>query len=187
MEGQRRFCRRGKGTRSARSGFTLLEIAVTLAILIVAIASTSAATVSLSALRRANRERSVAQNAASALAERVHSLSRSVMNQPGSWARNVVEAVCPAGSVGTSFDVPELDPQVGLAHVGSITFVTDETRTDAALGVELGMPRDLDGDGRADTTDVLGTARLLPVVIEVRWKGIRGNLRIVHPFFVVGY
>ena len=146
----------------AAGGFTLLEIVFTISILIVAVASTSAATVSLSAMRRQNRERSVAHNAASALAERVLSLARSQIDSPGSWARNVVESVCPAGAVGTSFDVPELDPQDGLAHVGSITFIADETRTDAGLGVQLGMPRDLDGDGLATGTDVIATARLVP-------------------------
>jgi prepilin-type N-terminal cleavage/methylation domain-containing protein len=175
------------GIRPAGSGFTLLEVAFTLAILVVAIASTSATTISLSALRRGNRERSVAHNAAAALAERIHSIARASMDQPGTWGRNVVDAVCPGGALGTSFDVPELEAQVGLAHVGSVLFVPDETRTDSSLGVELGMPRDLDGDGAVDKTNALSSARLLPVVIEVRWKGIRGNQRILHPFFVGRY
>jgi hypothetical protein len=41
---------------------------------------------------------------------------------------------------------------------GSIRIVTDETATDAALGMELGMPRDLNGDGDAADTDVSGHA-----------------------------
>lgn len=179
--------RRGRGLRAGRGGFTLLEIAITIAILIIAVASTSAATVSLSAMRRLNRERSVAHNAASALAERILSLGRSEIGSPGSWARNVAEAVCPPNTLGVAFDVPELEPQTGFAHVGSITFVADETRTDNQLGVQLGMPRDLDGNGFADGTNVIATARLLPVVIELRWTGIRGEQRLVHPFLVVGY
>lgn len=179
--------RRTRGVRPARGGFTLLEVAFTLGILVVAIASSSATTISLSALRRANRERSVAHNAAAALAERIHAIAHAKIGLPGAWARNVVEVVCPAGTVGTSFDVPELEPQDGLAHVGSVVFVADETRTDASLGVQLGLPRDLDGDGTADKLDAIATARLLPVVIELKWKGIRGNQRILHPFYVVGY
>jgi type II secretory pathway pseudopilin PulG len=179
--------RRGSRPRTARGGFTLLEIAITIVILIIAVASTSAATISLSAMRRLNRERSVAHNAASALAERILSLGRSEIGRPGSWARNVTESVCPPNTLGVSFDVSELEPQTGLAHVGSITFVTDETRTDNSLGVQLGMPRDLDGNGFVDGTNVIATARLLPVVIELRWTGIRGEQRLVHPFLVVGY
>ena len=182
-----RSLRRRSRSRTARSGITLLEIAFTITILLITIASTSAASVSLSSLRRQNRERSLAHNAASALAERVHSLARTAMDEPGSWARNVVDGVCPPGQLGTSFDVKELTPLDGMAHVGSITFLADETRTDASLGVQLGLPRDLDGDGNATSTDVLATARLIPVVIELRWTGIRGEQRLVHPFYVLGY
>jgi hypothetical protein len=158
-----------------------------MAILVIAIASTSATSISLSALRRANRERSVAHNAAVAFAERIHSVARAATNQPGAWGQNVVDAICPAGTLGASFDVRELAPQDGIAHVGSVLFVPDETRRDSALGVELGMPHDLDGDGATDKTNALPTARLLPVIIELRWKGIRGNQKMVHPFWVVGY
>jgi len=159
----------------------------TLAILVVAIASTSATTISMSAFRRANRERTVAHNAAAAVAERIHAAARAAQDRPGAWGRNVVDAVCTGGGLGISFDVVELEPQEALAHVGSVLFVPDETRTDAALGVPIGMPRDLDGDGAADNIDTLPTGRLLPVVVEVRWRGIRGNQRIVHPFFVAAY
>jgi len=187
VAGTAKMRRRTRGIRPAWSGFTLLEVAFTLGILVIAIASSSATTISLSALRRSNRERTVAHNAAAALAERIHAIAHAKIGQPGAWARNVVETVCPANTVGTSFDVRELEPQDGLAHVGTVLFVPDETRTDQALGVELGMPRDLDGDGAADKVDAIGTAKLLPVVIEVKWKGIRGEQRILHPFYVVGY
>lgn len=180
-------CRRARGARPARSGFTLLEVVFTLAILVIAILSTSATSISLSALRRENRERSVAHNAAAACAERIQSIARAAANQPGAWGRNVVDAVCPPGSLTAVFDVKELTPEDGQSHVGSLRFVADETQRDSALGVELGMPHDLDGDGAADNPNVLQTAHLLPVIVELEWKGIRGNQRIVHPFWVVGY
>ena len=62
--------------------------------------------------------------------------------------------------------------------------VTDETRTDAALGCQLGMPRDLDGDGLATNTNVSGTALLIPVVVRARWSGSRGNQAITHGFYL---
>ena len=51
----------------------------------------------------------------------------------------------------------------------SLIVITDETATDADVGMALGMPRDLDGDGNADNTDVALSALVLPVVIEAVW------------------
>ena len=178
----------GRNHRRRRgSGFTLFEIAITIAILILAVASTSAATISLSALRRENRESAIAQDAARVLADRVLALGRGRSGSTGGWARDVTDLVCTPNSLGVAFDVPGLEPLEGMAHVGSITFIVDETRTDLELGVPLGMPRDLDGDGFTDGTNVLSTARLLPAIIELRWQGVRGEQRLVHPFLVVGY
>jgi len=69
------------------------------------------------------------------------------------------------GTQGPTFDVPGL-PGV---EQGTITLITNETSTDATLGMALGMPRDLDGDGKATSTDVSLTARVIPALVEVRW------------------
>ena len=156
-------------------------------ILVAAVASTSAATFSLATLRQHHREQAIAQDAASDLADRNHTLARSEIERPGSWARSVTESMCAPNALGVAFDVAGLEPAEGFAHVGSITFVADETCTDEALGAALGMPRDLDGDGYVDGTSVLETARLLPAVIDLRWKGVRGEQRLAHSFLVVGY
>jgi Tfp pilus assembly protein PilV len=179
--------RRGGAPRSALGGFTLLEVGITIVILMLSVASTSAATISLATMREHHRERMAAHEAASGLAERILELGRSEMGASGSWARNVTESVCEPNGLGVAFDVAGLEPLDSLAHVGSITFVVDETVTDADLGVPLGMPRDLDGNGYIDGTNVHATARLLPAVIELRWNGVRGEQRLVHPFLVVGY
>jgi hypothetical protein len=55
-----------------------------------------------------------------------------------------------------------------------VRVVLDETLTDAELGMALGMPRDLDGDGLQETTDVSATAQLLPIVVEVAYRPARG-------------
>jgi hypothetical protein len=179
----------GYGTRSLsrRGGLTLFELVVTIAILLIAVASTSAASISLSAMRQEQRERSIAEDAARSLADRILSIGRAEIGNPGCWARRVTESVCEPNALGTAFDVAGLEPWDGFAHAGSITFVADETRTDAEIGASMGMPRDLDGDGFASGASVLETARLLPAVIEIRWRGIRGEERVLHPFLVVGY
>jgi len=71
------------------------------------------------------------------------------------------------GTDGPSFDVPGLPGK----DQGTITLVTDETSKDADLGMSIGMPRDLDGDGKVDSTDVTATARVLPVIVTVTWTG----------------
>jgi len=68
---------------------------------------------------------------------------------------------------GLNFQIPEIDGSV-LVNV----FVDEtESSPEAAL---LGLPRDLDGDGAAATTDVTNRYFLLPIVVEVSWKGRDG-------------
>lgn len=71
------------------------------------------------------------------------------------------------GTEGPTFDVPGLPGQ----DQGRIKLVTDETSKDADNGMSFGMPRDLDGDGLADSKDVTGNARVLPVIVTVTWIG----------------
>jgi type II secretory pathway pseudopilin PulG len=71
------------------------------------------------------------------------------------------------GVDGPTFDVYGLPGQ----DQGVITLVIDETSKDADIGMSLGMPRDLDGDGKAETTDVSGSARVIPVIVAVTWTG----------------
>jgi hypothetical protein len=102
-----------------------------------------------------------------------------------SWAQAVLAAYGPAGT--DSFDVDELDRANPVLSVGSIQIVTDETATDQELGVEIGMPRDLNGDNVVDDADVSDGARLLPVIVTVEWTGVSGVQRLQSAFYVMGY
>jgi hypothetical protein len=87
-----------------------------------------------------------------------------------------------AGAAGEAFVVEGVQSPVqgaGDAQL-AIAFVTNETADDA----ELGLPRDLDGDGAIGTTDVtpLGgdgkiLATILPVRVTASWKGGNGAVR----------
>lgn len=66
-----------------------------------------------------------------------------------------------------------------------VEVVTDETRSDVELGIELGLPRDLDGDGAALSRDVRARARLLPVIVRCSWSGAAGRREARQAFFVV--
>jgi prepilin-type N-terminal cleavage/methylation domain-containing protein len=172
---------------SARKGFTLLEVTLAMSVLVIAMMAISATTLRVHALRRENHDRAAAENAVRMIAERIQAVSRLARSDPAGWAQNVVAALNPGGQIGNQFPLPELTPIDGATSVGSITVVTSENATDAALGAELGMPRDLDGDGVVGNPDVTHTARLLPVIVRATWKGVTGKQVVVHPFYVLGY
>lgn len=178
---------RGRTSGHARGGFTIVELTLAMTILLVALLSISASTLRSHSLRRHNRELVLAQNAIRATAELIHSTAWQAAGESDSWAQTVIGEFSPGGAFGPDIAVHGLGPANEGVEVGWITFVTDETATDADLGVELGMPRDLDGDGKVDNTDVSGSAVLLPVILTLEWRGIGGFTRATHPFYVLGY
>ena len=178
---------RPRRRRASRGGFTLAELALATTILLVALMSISAATLRSHSLRRQNRQRVIAANAVRTYSEQIHAASIQASKNLTTWAETVLEEWGAGGTVGTTFDVVGLTPAGANESVGTIEIITDETATDDELGVQLGMPRDLDGDGAADDVDVSATARLLPVIVRVRWVSHTGVNEIRHPFYVMGY
>ncbi len=181
--------RRANGRERGRgaAGFTMIEVSLALTILVVALVATTASNVRMQALRRSNHDRVVAQNAVQSIAERIQAIARAGTSDAGGFAAHVTDALSAGGELGTEFDVAGLTSVQNVPRVGRIQLVTDETSTDAALGVQLGMPRDLNGDGDANDADVSASARILPVVVSLRWRGQTGDRSIVHPFYVLGY
>jgi type II secretory pathway pseudopilin PulG len=180
--------RAGRTGAAGSGGFTLAELALAMTMLIVALISISAATLRSHSLRRQNRERTLAHNAIRSTAERIHSLAyTTVETTPSTWVQDLLARYGPGGTIGNAFDVEGLNPVGANGRVGSIQIVTDETQTDAALGAELGMPRDLNGDGDANDNVAGGTARLLPVVITVTYRAATGSVTMNHAFYVVGF
>lgn len=173
---------RTQGRRKA-GGFTLIEVALAVIVLLVGLMALSASAVRVQSLSRAARERMAAQNALRAKAEEIRSISRAGLSDPLGWGLHVSTALAAL----STFPVEGLNAIEGQPTVGRVTLVNDETATDAGLGVELGMPRDLDGDGLATSNSVVGSARLLPVVLEVRWNSPAGQQRIVQGLWILGY
>ena len=173
--------------RGASRGFTLLELSIAMSILLIGLVSAAAATTRMHDLRRQNRDRTVAQNAARSIAERIHAQSYRLSEEPESWSRELLNIFGPGGTFGTKFDVPLLNRVDPNVLVGTITIVTDETLTDADLACDLAMPRDLNADGDKNDTDVSASARLLPVVIDLTWTGASGEQSLRHGFYVMGY
>ncbi len=151
---------------------------MTLVVLVVAIGGTLRSISSFVVLSDGCWERSLAGSAAQRVLERMQSETFSEL-----LARyNASAADDPAGGApGEEFDVPGLDPAGDDpdGRVGRILLPLDpldptalrEDRIDAAFG----MPRDLNADGVTDGADHAGDYDLLPVRVQVRWRGRSGN------------
>lgn len=182
----KRSVSRVRGAGGARAAFTLIELAIATSILMIGLVSVLSASSRMHSLRLSNRERTLAQNALRSMAERMHATSHGFTDDPGSWAEELLAAYSPGGALGDTFAVEGLTP-AGEAPVGALWIGRDETDTDAALGLELGLPRDLNGDGDAGDDDVTRGARLLPVVLTLRWRGESGLQLMRHGFYLMGY
>ena len=176
--------RHGKKRKvGVQGGFTLVEVALAVIVLLVGLMALSASAVRVQGLARAARERMAAQNALRAKAEEIRSISRAGLADPLGWGLHVTGALAALAT----FPVEGLTPIEGQTTVGSVRLITNETLDDAALGVELGMPRDLDGDGAATNNAVAGSARLLPVVLEARWTSPWGEQHLTQGLWILGY
>jgi hypothetical protein len=173
---------------SARTtGFTLIELAIATSILMIGIVSALSASSQMHALRQVNRERTLAQNAVRSISERLHAASHGFSDDPTTWCDELLALYGPGGSIGAEFDVTGLAAPEEDERVGEIRILTDERLTDAEIGRDLGMPRDLNGDGDVTDADVSGSARILPVTITLRWRGENGLQILRHGFYVMGY
>lgn len=174
-------------TDRSRRGFALIELAIAISILVIGLVSVVSATSRMHHLRHQNRDRSVAQNAMRSISERIHARSYAFSADPTTWSANLIGVYGPGGSSGNTFDVEGLNVAAGSQVIGTIQIVIDETLTDQQLNAQIGMPRDLDGDGQVSNTDVSQNARMLPVIVRQRWRGQSGPASLTHTFYVMGY
>lgn len=173
-------CRRLRRRRGSSAGFTVLEIAVAISLLTIAIGSVTMTLVATGSLTRTTGERATAMDGALSAMEALKaetfadlfvSYNGFADDDPGF-----------AGSApGAAFDVAGLQPQDGDAdgRVGLILFPGDgvELREDT-VDTRLGMPRDLSGDGIIDAADHAGDYTILPVRVRVEWSGKSGDQTI---------
>lgn len=82
-----------------------------------------------------------------------------------------------AAHQGTTFTVDEIN------GTGTVTVFVNESAT-GPDAVELGLPRDLDGDGATTTADVSGNYVLLPIKLEVTWTAMDGPQTRSHYFYI---
>ncbi len=175
-----------RGIRSRR-GFALIELAIALSILVIGLVSIVSATSRMHHLRHQNRDRALAQNGLRSISERIHARSHGFSADPATWSSNLIPVFAPGGAIGDTFDVEGLNLAPGAQVIGTIQIVIDETATDQQLNAQIGMPRDLNGDGQASNTDVSQNACMLPVIVRLQWRGQSGVQGLTHAFYVMGY
>ena len=154
-------------TRSTRreAGFTVLEAAVAMGMLAVALLSLWGTLVYCSRSNVAAEQKKRAMNAAQAKIEELKSRPFSTL----------IAEYGPGGGIGDSFLVRSLDDEIEQAE-GRIIFYTDET--DTVTDPTIGLPMDLNGDGDSTDTDVAGNFQLLPVKVSIHWDGVLGRQRV---------
>ena len=163
-----------RGPRSAQGAFTIVELMIVIAIIVIAFLAMSHTLVSSMQLTSVNKESALATDGLRDMVETLQGVEDfgSVYKL---YNDNPLDDPGIAGSApGSGFAVQGLqavdgDPD-GL--VGEIVFPT--VGTDLLENVampELGMPHDLNGDGLIDGAPRNDNYRILPVLLRLRWKG----------------
>lgn len=168
---------------SARAGFTLVELSVGVAILTIGTLAMLTTVVASQKLETSNRERLLARMAAQSAVRDVQITARAVATEQGleDWGTNFQAALAAPNDW---LPVDGLQPWESLQNVCQVIVVNDETASDDDLGFELGMPRDLNGDGDSEDVAVTGDARLFPVLVRICWETPAGQRELVHGFYV---
>jgi len=180
------FRGRQSGARSGqRGGFTLIEIMISLSVLVVGLLGFVRVIAMSASMSSANRESDFAIEAARAKIEEVEAA-----NFRDLFALyNAVGGDDPGGAgtaPGNSFTVAGLqpDPADPDGIVGEVVLPAMvglggnwEVREDFQ-STALGTPRDLSGDGVIDQADHTADYGVLPVLVRLRWRGVRGVSRL---------
>ncbi len=170
---------RSAGSSRGRAGFSMLELMVSLSVFVLVAGAVVTTLTASTALNSTNRETILATHAAESALE---TLKGTAFDQV--FARyNATAADDPVGpdpSPGAVFAVNGLSVQKddGDGFAGEILFPGDGIQLlENVDDLELGMPRDLNGDG-IDAADHAGNYRILPVRVVVQWRGRTGERRI---------
>lgn len=177
---------RGPGPRSATErqrddGFSLVEVMISLSIVAIALGLLVSSMLALTHSRRQANERHQVATVMSRALETLESLGPT--NAWVGYAPALDGTPFPAagGGAAEAFDILGLQDSDGAGGATvSVSFVVDETENDP----ELGMPRDLDGDGEISNTNVAAqdsdgkvVATILPVRLSANWRSFNGQIR----------
>ena len=170
-----RHCERRRG------GFSVIEIAIVMTVLLVAFLAMSQSLGASMQLTRVNRETALADQGIQDLVE-VMSGVEDFSTVFRLYNADAADDPGPGPAPGSGFAVEGLQPVEGDVDglVGEIVFPTVGGQLfENIADPELGMPRDLNGDGGTDLLPHNDDYSLLPVLIRLRWQGCRGERMVV--------
>lgn len=173
-----------RSRRRTHSGFTLVEMAVVMAILTVAIAMLAQTLAAASRLEPIAEESTLAAEAARTQFERMRAVPTSeLVARYDADPSN--DPLGPGTAPGATFSVEGLAALSAAGVVGRIEFPTVVgVVSEESDDLELGMPRDLDGDGTVEAGDRASDWVILPVRIRLEWASQtgRGERRSIELF-----
>ena len=159
------------------SGWTLLEITISLTVLTIGIISFLMSLTSSMRLGAAGHERDMAMNAARQVIEEMR--EQTFEEVFALYNHDVNDDPAGVGTApGPHFDVTGLNPLSSDAdgHVGEIEFpVSGGSLVEDITDAQLGMPMDLNGDAGVDSNDHYGDYIILPVTVRIHWEGVGGD------------
>lgn len=169
--------------RRGSAGLTLVDLAIAVVVLLVAVGSLSTSIVASIGLGRTNEETARAVDAVRAMVETLEAEEfRNVFARYNSDPEDDPEGV--GTGPGEGFQVRGLTPQPGDADglVGRIVFPiengpgTSVMLREDAINARLGMPRDLNASGGPfDALDHALDYVILPLSVRVEWRGAAGD------------
>lgn len=162
--------------RGNTSGLTLLELAMSIAVMVVGVSALASTVVTGSALNQVSHETEVARKAIETQIDAMRSTTFAQVfatyNGVGSDDPNGANT-----AAGQYFPVTGLTPVAGAPGgvCGRILFPsTGPQLFENAVDTTIGMPRDLSLDGAVDAVDHAADYMILPVRVRVQWLGSAG-------------
>jgi len=162
---------------ASRSGFSLVDVCLSMALLVIGLGVLIGSTFSAMKLDQVNASTALASQALRGLCEELQAMPIDEVLDSYVLQDNEDERLRAAKLARLTPRDPALASRAGQKPVARARFPLGEDgrtlREDLELPA-LGLPRDLDGDGAIDGADKRASFRILPVVLELDWEGPSG-------------